>query len=63
MEENLASTPWRDHAATLGRAARQASRQLALADSATKNRWLQLAAVRLHEARSHLLQANANDLA
>jgi len=52
-----------DYMTRLGQAARQASRVLALASTAQKNRALQAAARALDAARSELAEANEQDLA
>lgn len=52
-----------DYMTRLGRAAREASRVLARASSAQKNRALRAAADALDGARAELLEANARDLA
>ncbi|HAJ88549.1 MAG TPA: gamma-glutamyl-phosphate reductase, partial [Pseudomonas sp.] len=52
-----------DYMTRLGRAAREASRVLARASTAQKNRALQAAAAALDAARDELVRANELDLA
>jgi len=51
-----------DYMQKLGREARQASRQVAAATTATKNKALVATAEALHARREHLLEANALDM-
>ncbi len=46
----------------LGGQALAAARKMRMADTAAKNRWLTLSALRLRRERDHLLNANAMDL-
>jgi len=51
-----------EHAKELAEAAAAAARQLAVADTETKNQWLRLFAQALRERESELLQANSEDV-
>ena len=53
---------WSEYAQKYGTQARAAARRLALIDTDTKNRWLELAAERLRDRAETLISENVKDL-